>query len=112
MFWKPKSPTVSQILVIQRLSEAAAGWIVENELVDGNARRVFTEIELSTASSDNAFDRQLKRLHWQFFGERATAEWIDGIRELWAVVEEDTDPQEAWQAVLSAILQDPKMMGY
>ncbi|MEC8277093.1 MAG: DUF1585 domain-containing protein [Myxococcota bacterium] len=106
------TPTVSQILVIQRLSEAAAGWIVENELVDGNARRVFTEIELSTASSDNAFDQQLKRLHWQFFGERATAEWIDGIRELWAVVEEDTDPQEAWQAVLSAILQDPKMMGY
>ena len=45
----PETPTVSQILVIQRLSEAAAGWIVENEIGQWQCAQVFTEIELSTA---------------------------------------------------------------
>ena len=107
-----RTPTVSQILVIQRLAEAAAGWIVQNELIESRNRLVFTEVELSADSSDAAFEQQLKRLHWQFFAERASNDWVNDMRGLWNIVASESDTQEAWQAVLSAVLQDPKMMGY
>lgn len=107
-----KTPTVSQILVVQRVSEAAAGWIVERDFGGVETPTTLTMVNADTPSSSADFEAQLRQLHWQFFALRADPEWVGDTRLLWEALAANGGSEQAWQAVLSAILQDPLMLSY
>lgn len=108
-----KTPTISQILVVQRLSEAAAGFVVQRELIDGEGEQlIFKAVSLQTQSNEDQFTELLLDLHWRLYGIRAADKWVSEIKLMWDIINSESGPDEAWKALLSAMFQDPMMMGY
>ncbi len=108
-----QSASFTQVLTIQRLSEAAAWTAVNHDLIQqATPKRIFTEVELETLPIDTVFLAQLNQLHWQLYGKEPTANWSSSIIDLWESIAAEEGSATAWHATLSAMFQDPDLMGY
>jgi len=107
-----EAPSLTWALTLQRLSEGAAGHAVHGDLIASDGTGLLSRVDLDTRSTDSAFNKQLKELHWRMYGARAQEEWLTAITQLWERVEAEEGAQSAWTALVSAMLRDPSFGSY
>ncbi|MCA9493225.1 MAG: hypothetical protein KC621_25010 [Myxococcales bacterium] len=107
--------TVSTILVQKRFAEAAAAYVVRSEGASGAERRLFSPGFDLAAQDDALVEAELSHLYLRMLGR----ELDEGDPELVALSELFTsaldvtdDTNEAWIAVVTALLRHPDMENY
>jgi len=105
------APSLTSLLVLQRLAEGAANHVVDAELLHGEDT-VLDGIFADTRPGDGFFEDKVRDLHWRLYAVRADDDWVEAISALWWAVHETDGSRSAWEAVLSAMLQDPLFVGY
>ena len=66
-----------------------------------------------TLSVDDAeFRHQIAQSYWQLLAMRPTDAEIDRLTQLWEAISSLDGPENAWQGLLSALLQDPWFLTY
>lgn len=99
------------VLVQERLAEAAASWVVENE-----PSRLFTvDFTETPETAREAMAAQVQALHLRLFGHRVEAdgEEVAAALELWnELYAIERDPRQAWAGLLTALLRDPDFLYY
>ena len=104
-------PGLTWALGTRRLAEAAADHVVQQELVLGETDTVLlSRVEVGSRPEDAEFTEQLEDLHWQLLALRPDSERLAGLRSLWSAVEAGGGPEEAWTAVIMALLADPEFV--
>ena len=103
-------PTVTGALVIQRLSEAAAGQWVANALGQGSG--VLGDLDTAMEPGDPAWDAARDALFWRILARRPDAEDRAALDALWTAVADDQSPTEAWVVLVSALLRHPESVHY
>jgi hypothetical protein len=92
-----KDPGLTWALVIKRVAEAAAGYVVDQELFQGN-RRLLCCADLGTGPDSDAFIEELLHLHWRLYGTAPDDARLAADTELWQVVNDERGAGFAWQA--------------
>lgn len=105
-----QKPGLTWALVNSRAAQAAAHAIVIRDL-DSESPAVLNA-DSSTAPEQAGFSEAVAALHWRFFAERPSEEWITSIGELWSAVADIEGESQAWEAVIEAMLRDPRMVAY
>ena len=107
--------TATKVLALQRMSEEAAGYVVLQDFaVPATERRLLSLVEADTRDAASV-RAQLVDLHRRILTLELEAEApdVEATWALWDAVERRTgDPREAWRVVLTALLQDPRMVLY
>lgn len=111
------SPTATAVLVHERLAQAAASFVVDQDRLDPGNARLFTEVgPTTTPESDRpAMVRQIQALHLRLYGHRveADSEEVSANLDLWSqLYAVDGDPAAAWAGVLSILIRDPDFLLY
>lgn len=107
-----RTPSLTWSLVVARVTEAAAGYAVQAELVEGGPRRLFGEVALDDTPGDLPFREELGRLHWRLHAVRADDARLAEEEALWSAIAADSSPVEAWIGLVSVLLRDPAFVGY
>ena len=102
-----EGPGLTRALVTQRLAEAAAWHIVEQDLMGDGTPTLLTGVTLETAPDDPALEAQLDALVWRLLGTRAEPRLRSALLAMWSEVEAAEDAATAWSAVLTALLRHP-----
>ena len=100
-----EGPGLTRALVTQRLAEAAAWHIVEQDLMGDGTPTLLTGVTLETAPDDPALEAQLDALVWRLLGTRAEPRLRSALLAMWSEVEAAEDAATAWSAVLTALLR-------
>ena len=106
------TPSMNWVLAWSRLAEAGASKVVERELQQSQEAELLSLVELETTSDDPEFAAQLLALHWRFYAQRASEEWLEQVRALWEAMDDEMGAQEAWVGLLLALLCDPEFTSY
>ncbi|MCB9797916.1 MAG: hypothetical protein H6741_34990 [Alphaproteobacteria bacterium] len=106
-----ETPSFTQLLVVQRAAEAAARSAVERDFGQGPAL-LLTRVDPFTRPEDPAFREQLIDLHRRLYGTWPDEARLAAATALWTQVAATSDNNEAWVALLSALLRDPEMVSY
>lgn len=94
------SPSLSQGLVLKRLSQAAGQHMVEQG-------------QLSLVGPEDAvWAEQVTRLSLQLHAQEPSAEDLVALEELWLAVEASSDAQQAWASLVSVLLRDDRFWSY
>ena len=105
-------PNVPMVLVQARLAEAAAGWAVREAPEGVFPGLTFAE---TPGSGRAAMEDALVALHRRLYGAVVPPDGVE-VQEalaLWEAVHAVRgDPREAWAAVLTALLRDPRLLVY
>ncbi|MFO0618885.1 MAG: DUF1585 domain-containing protein [Polyangiaceae bacterium] len=103
-------------LLSEALAEEASAWVVADDakIVDASARRLF--LKASPTDTDEALVRdELAFLHARLFGELVTPDSTE-VGESFALFSSllaaSGDPKRAFQGVLTAMLQDVRVVTY
>ena len=107
-----QTPTIASLLVVKRLSQAAASMAVERDLLDGSAPVLLTRVDLDTREGDDAFDVQLTELYRRLYSTEPTDAEREADAALWEAVEAEDGPEAAWRSLLSTLLRDPTFWTY
>jgi hypothetical protein len=86
--------------------------VVQHDLLDEKQPPILLQTHLDTRPSDAEFETALETAYFVLIGERPTGEGLAGLVVLWEEVESISDASVAWQAVLSALMQDPDFVVY
>jgi hypothetical protein len=103
-------PSLTSILVAQRLSEAAARTALESSWEEGHG--LLVGVDPTDRPGDDTFEDTLAELHWRLLARRPSEEDLDSLRSLWEAVQTSEDVETAWVAVLSALLRHPEFVSY
>ncbi len=95
-------PSLTWSLVVKRLAEAASAYAVEKGTF-------FTVAGAETTPEDPAFEDQVSEWAWRLTAGEADR---DGLTALWWAVEESSGSDQAWAAVMTAMLRDPAVVLY
>lgn len=108
-FTPQRDPSLTTQLLAQRYSQIVAAETVPSDLaqVDG----VLLD-QVDAGATQAQVRAQLDALSWRLFAVRPAPEWTDATWDLWSVVDAASGPEAAWQAVVSALLQDPMFVSY
>ena len=111
------APNSTIMLVQQRLSEAAARYVVEEDFRDPDNARLLTEVWPSLTPMENPaeFARQIQRLHRLIFGRTVAEDGpeVAANSDLWRqLYYVSADSYEAWAGLLSALFRDPDFLIY
>ena len=101
------TPSLTTALVARRLAQRVAG-VAADDLGAG----LLAGVSADAAPGEAAFDAQLGALRWQLHGRRADADWLEEHGALWTDAAALGGSRLGWQAVLSALMQDPDYVGY
>ncbi len=107
-----QDPGLTWAIFVERLAQAAAAHTVDRELVDGGARRLLLQVELTDRPGDPAWDEDLAQVYLRLFAELPSDEELSEVQEIWTQLESSEGPAEAWKLLLSALLRDPRFVGY
>jgi len=103
-------PSVTGALVLQRLSEAGAGQWIETTL--GNGSGILGAVDESLQPSDPEWTAARDALFWRILARRPDENDRTAIDALWVAVEQDQGADEAWVALISALLRHPESVHY
>ncbi len=104
------SPGLTWVLSNKRAAQAAAFTLVARDF--GQVAATVLTVPESARPGDPEFTSQLEALHWRLFATRADSAWVAEMGELWSAVDLVVGPEEAWEAVVEALLRDPLMVTY
>lgn len=103
-------------LLMETVAAESAAWVVAEDAktADPTARRLF--VEAAPTDTDEALVRaELAFLHARLFGDLVGPDAAD-VTESWtlfsALLAESGDPLRAWQGVLTAMIQDVRVVTY
>ncbi len=106
--------TPVKLLFAAAIAEEAAGWVVKKELRATGERALLDQVG-PTTTDEPTVRAQLASLHQRLYAESVTADSaaVDADWALWSTVLVRTaDPDDAWSATLSAMLQAPDLLVY
>lgn len=103
-------PSLSSSLVFKRFTRGQATYIIGQTF--GGGDNFLPEINIDTMPNDSQFTEQLKQLRLVLHGYEADEQWLAQTRELWLLLELDSDPETAWIALISALFQDIDFVSY
>ena len=104
------APSMSQALVVKRLSQLAAESAVARDLLAGGRGLLRPEWWGLDSPSDRM--EAFSELHWRLLARRASAEEAETVHSLFEAVEAQAGEQQAWQSVVSVLLRDPEFVSY
>jgi len=115
-----RAPSVSLLLVHERLATAAAAHVVANDLAvdrEGDARLLtaVTREDVPDGPGANLFEDQIRYLYLTVTGIPLPEDSEDPARlvELWKqIYSVDASPVAAWTGVVTAVLRDPAVITY
>jgi hypothetical protein len=108
-----QDPGLTWALVIKRLAESGAYVALESALDEDTATTsILSEMNLSLAPADPGFEAAIDQLGFRLLAVRLSSEEQSGLADLWTTVEQDQGPEQAWAAVLIALLRDPLFVSY
>lgn len=109
-------PTPSMMLVYERIAQAAALWVVEQDMVAADPRLFPALTFTETPQTDRAaMVAQLQHLHRRLFGIQVAPDGgeVEAGLSLWsALYGADPNHARAWAGVLSVLLRDPDFIFY
>lgn len=109
-----REPNTTVLLVQERLAEAASDYVVEHDLADPAAARLFRDVKF-TETPDTGRDvmvTQIRSLHRRVLGRDVAADGpeVAANLELWSELYAlDQDVPRAWAGLLTALLRDPRL---
>jgi len=111
-----RAPMATLVLVQERLAQAAADFVVEQDL-QSETPTLFTEIGFSEtiASNPDAMVAQIQALHLRLFGARIATDGaeVEANLALWTELYDVSLSQAAaWKGVLTVLLRDPTFLMY
>jgi hypothetical protein len=111
------APNPTLLLVVERLAEAAADYVVSEDAADPANARLFTEVSFTETPETGlpAMSAQIQHLHLRLFGRRVALDGpeVTANLELWSDLYAVTDDiSQAWSGLLSALLRDPDFLLY
>ena len=95
-------PSLTWALVVKRLAEASSAYAVDQGTF-------FTVASAQTTPDEQAFEDQLSEWAWRLTADEADRE---GLTELWWAVQASSGSDQAWAAVMTAMLRDPSVVVY
>ena len=104
------TPGLTWELVNKRFAEAAAEVLIDRDL-GAEAPGVLT-VSAEARPGEEAFDDQLRHLHWRLFAVRADDAWVAETGALWSAVYAIEGAESAWEGVVEAMLRDPSYVSY
>jgi hypothetical protein len=109
-------PTVSRTLVIRRLAEAAASFVVDHDVgVDPDARRLVGTTEpdvLGLVAGSEALSAELAAIHYAILARRPSEAELGELNLLWATVAPDFGAGVAFATVVGLLIRDPEFWSY
>jgi hypothetical protein len=110
------TPTPTKVLYHRYLAAEAAAWVVEADFAepDPDARKLLWRVEADTLGGKSVRD-QIAWLHGRILGEFVEPDGptVDATYALFqATTQGGATPAHAWEVVITALLQDPRMMFY
>ena len=105
------SPSISQALVIKRLSQLVAEHAVERDLIGGEENGLLRP-EWLGQQSDSLRMEALSELHWRLLARRPSTEEAQALLDLFSAVEVQSDEATAWRSAVSVLLRDPEFVSY
>ncbi len=100
-----QDPGLTWTVTTERLAQAAASTVVDNDLGGGTPRLL--TVSGDARPGDAAFDDQIRALTWQLHARRATDAEVGAWAGLWTAVEATDGALSAWKAVLAVMFRDP-----
>ncbi len=104
-------PSLGHALTTKRFAEGAAAYTVAEHLGDGGDT-LLGGVTPGTVPGDAAFDERLADIWWRLTALPADAEVLATYADLWSAVNDVAGEDIAWQATLTALLQDPLFVSY
>lgn len=105
------SPSMSQALVVKRLSQLAAAHVVERDLLGGQEDGLLNPEWWGQDSEAQRTDA-LATLHWRLLARRPSVEESEELVAFFEAVLGQSDEQAAWQSTVSVLLRDPEFVSY
>jgi len=111
---KPQqTPSFTWALVVKRAAEAAASYVVSRELEHDEERFFFEHVQsVDDGPDSSSFRAELQSLHIKLYSQPATTDWMEDVEDLWSSAYNESNPSEAWQTTVSALLRDPAFLSY
>ena len=100
-------PSVTSALVSVRVAEGAGYAAVRAALADPSAPTLLAGLDLALRPEDPAFVALVDAAAWQLHAVRLPEDQRDELIALWAALEPEVGPTAAWEALVSALVQDP-----
>lgn len=113
-----RGPTASLALVVERLAEAAAAHVAEQDAgKDREDRRIFRSIDFTETpeTGHDAMVEQVRDLHLRLYGHRvdAAGEEVQAALALWSELHAaERDAVGAWAGLLTFLMRDPDFVLY
>jgi hypothetical protein len=106
--------TPTKVLAMARIADEAAGWVVRSDFSLASAdRRLLWAVEPATVDEPTV-RAQLEWLHLRILGEFVAPDSaeLDATYALWSATESREGAETAWKVIVSAMLQDVRMVYY
>ena len=100
-----RAPSVGFVLTARAAAEGAAAAALPHLLA--GELDLLPGVHAGTRADDPALRAALAHALWQLTAVRPADADVDGLLALWSAAGGDADPEVAWAATLSALLQDP-----
>jgi len=104
-------PSLGHALTTKRLAEAAAAYEVSEHLGDGGDT-LLGGVSTGSSPGEADFDQELETIWWRLTAMPVDDEVLGIYAALWSDVADVADEDMAWQATLTALLQDPHFVSY
>ena len=107
------APMTTMLLSHERLAEAAGMAVVQSDTANRSAPRLFDEVDPSVEASESEARAQIEGLYLRFLSRDPTDERTQELLDLLgAVYDLGGDAQQAWAAVVAALIRDPDFLFY
>jgi hypothetical protein len=108
-----REPSLASSLLLKRIAQAGAAWVVQKDLVEGGESRLFQYVSLgSDTPGQPDFTAELHQLHLRLHGAEASTDQLARDEALWTEVEAISDPATAWASLISVMIRDPAFWSY
>jgi hypothetical protein len=104
-------PSLTSVVTVKRLAQAAADYEVDNHIGDGGDH-LLSSVNPDWTADDLEMEEVVASFYFQLMGIRPDDETVSEYLDLWADVAAVTDAETAWRAVVEAFFRDPYFITY
>jgi len=105
-----RTPGLTWLLVTQRLAEAGSVSAIREFGSDDSA--LFANLHIGHSPGDTVFEKALEDIVFRLSGRPLDEDHRESLVTLWRAARNTGSSEDAWAAVLAALLQDPEVLSY